>query len=181
MAENTAEKDALKASKDAEKAAKKAKQDRIKQSKPQKDGSFFARAGKSVKKFWKDFIGTIKKIVWPSGNQVLKNSLVVLVTILVIGLVVFGIDRGLTFVIQKGSDLAIKAGEDRAAAESTVVDMPTDPTTVSDITEVTSETETSEAGETTEAGETAEAEENTAETAETTTEAAETTTEAAAN
>ena len=38
------EKDAVKAAKDAEKAAKKAKQDRIKQSKPKKEGTVASRA-----------------------------------------------------------------------------------------------------------------------------------------
>ena len=56
MADNIADKDALKAQKDAEKAAKKAKQDRIKQSKPKKEGTVLSRAGKSVKKFWKDSV-----------------------------------------------------------------------------------------------------------------------------
>ena len=119
MADNIADKEALKAQKDAEKAAKKAKQDRIKQSKPKKEGNVLSRAGKSVKKFWKDFIGTVKKIVWPSGKQVLKNSLVVLATILVIGLVVFGIDRGLSFVISQGSKLAVSAGEQLLAEDET--------------------------------------------------------------
>ena len=119
MAENTADKDALKEAKEAEKAAKKAKQDRIKQSKPKKEGTVISRALAAVKKFWKDFIGTIKKIVWPSAKQVLKNSLVVLATILVIGLVVFGIDRGLTFVISQGSKLAVSAGEQLLGEDET--------------------------------------------------------------
>gem|GEM_PF-52414 len=109
------DKDVLKAQKEAEKAAKKAKQDRIKQSKPKKDGTFFSRAGNSVKKFWKDFTGTIKKIVWPGRKQVLKSSAVVLVSIIVVGLVIFGFDRGLNALFSLGEDLA----EDLGAAYST--------------------------------------------------------------
>lgn len=123
MAENT-DKDALKATKEAEKAAKKAKQERIRQSKPKKDGSAFSRAGKAVKKFWKDFTGTCKKIVWPSGQQVLKNSLVVLATIAVVGTAVWLIDMGLTNIFDLGKDgvvaLAEYVGGDEAAeAEET--------------------------------------------------------------
>ncbi|MBQ7638477.1 MAG: preprotein translocase subunit SecE [Clostridia bacterium] len=108
------DKDLLKAEKEAEKAAKKAKQERIKQSKPKKDGTIVSRAGKSVKKFWKDFTGTIKKIVWPSRLQVLKSSAVVLVSIIVVGLVIFGFDRGLNALFSLGEDLA----EDLGAAYS---------------------------------------------------------------
>ena len=112
------DKDALKAAKEAEKAAKKAKQERIKQSKPKKDGTVFSRIGKSVKKFWKDFTGTVKKIVWPGPVQVLKSSAVVLASIIVVGLVIFGFDRGLNFLFNKGTELAGKLGEQVAVTES---------------------------------------------------------------
>jgi preprotein translocase subunit SecE len=120
MAENT-DKEALKAAKEAEKAAKKAKQDRIKQSKPKKDGSAFSRAGKAVKKFFKDFTGTCKKIVWPTGKQVIKNSLVVLATIIVIGAVVALIDFGLTKIFDLGEQGVVSLAEyvgDKDATET---------------------------------------------------------------
>jgi len=120
MAENT-DKEALKAAKDAEKAAKKAKQERIKQSKPKKDGSAFSRAGKAVKKFFKDFTGTCKKIVWPTGKQVIKNSLVVLATIIVIGAVVALIDFGLTKIFDLGEQGVVSLAEyvgDKDATET---------------------------------------------------------------
>ena len=167
MAENTAGNGSVKSAKDEEKAAKKAKQDRIKQNKPKKDGTVFSRAGTSVKKYWKDFIGTIKKIVWPSGNQVIKNSLVVLVTILVIGLVVFGIDQGLTFVISKGTDGVIALGSMSASDDETTEAAEELPTEAAEITTVEAAEETTAAGEeiTSEAADetTAEAEEQTVE------------------
>lgn len=116
---NTTDKEALKAAKEAEKAAEKAKKERIKQSKPKKDGSVFSRAGGAVKKFWKDFVGTVKKVVWPPANQVLKSSVVVLITILVIGLVVFGIDRGLQALYKVGSEAVVELGEKNKAEEET--------------------------------------------------------------
>lgn len=119
MAENT-DKEALKAAKEAEKAAKKAKQERIKQSKPKKNGSAFSRAGNTVKKFFKDFVGTCKKIVWPTGKQVLKNSLVVLATIIIIGAIVALIDFGLTKIFDLGEQgvvaLAEYVGEEETTA-----------------------------------------------------------------
>ena len=120
MAENT-DKEALKSAKEAEKAAKKAKQERIKQSKPKKDGSAFSRAGKAVKKFFKDFTGTCKKIVWPTGKQVIKNSLVVLATIIVIGAVVALIDFGLTKIFDLGEQGVVSLAEyvgDKDATET---------------------------------------------------------------
>ena len=114
------EKDALKAAKDAEKAAKKAKQDRIKASKPKKEGTVLSRTGKSVKKFWKDFTGTVKKIVWPSRAQVLKSSAVVLVSIIVVGLVIFGFDRGLTALFDFGTKQASELGSQLAGEETTL-------------------------------------------------------------
>ncbi len=133
MAENTADKEALKAAKEAEKAAKKAKQERVKQSKPKKEGNVFSRAGRAVKKFWKDFTGTVKKVVWPGAKQVLKSSLIVLVTILVVGLVIFGIDQGLTALFGAGSKLAVSAGEQLAAQD--------EPTTAEGETAAEGETE----------------------------------------
>lgn len=111
------DKDILKAEKEAEKAAKKAKQERIKQSKPKKDGTFISRTGKSVKKFWKDFTGTVKKIVWPGRTQVLKSSAVVLASIIVVGLVIFGIDSGLTALFSAGENLAEEIGSSVGAKE----------------------------------------------------------------
>ena len=111
------EKDAVKAAKDAEKAAKKAKQERIKQSKPKKEGNVASRAGKSIKKFWKDFTGTVKKVVWPGRAQVLKSSAVGLASIIVVGLVIWGFDQGLTALFGAGKDLAGKLGEQVAVTE----------------------------------------------------------------
>ena len=121
MAENT-DKEALKAAKDAEKAAKKAKQERIKQSKPKKDGNAFSRAGSAVKKFFKDFVGTCKKIVWPTGKQVVKNSLVVLATIIVIGGVVALIDFGLTKIFDLGEQGVVALAEYVGEEETTAAD-----------------------------------------------------------
>ena len=61
-----------------------------------KKGNPFKRAGKAIVKFCKDFKGEIKKITWPGAKMVLKRTLVVLVSIVVIGLVVFAIDLGLS-------------------------------------------------------------------------------------
>ena len=120
MAENNADKEAMKLAKEAEKAAEKAKKERIKQSKPKKEGNAFSRAGAGIKKFWKDFTGTCKKVVWPSGKQVLKSSLVVLVSIIVVGAVIFGFDTGINALFEQGAKLSSSLGE-KAAGDSTTM------------------------------------------------------------
>ena len=149
MAENT-DKEALKAAKEAEKAAKKAKQERIKQSKPKKEGSAFSRAGKAVKKFFKDFTGTCKKIVWPTGKQVVKNSLVVLATIVVIGAIVALIDFGLTKIFDLGEQGVVSMAEyvaDRNATETDAAEEEADADQEADAAEEAAETPADEATE----------------------------------
>ncbi|MBQ8209813.1 MAG: preprotein translocase subunit SecE [Clostridia bacterium] len=94
-----AEKEALKAQKQAEKEALKAKKERIKQSKPKKEGNIFTRMLNAIKKFFKDFKGTCKKVIWPDRKTVLKNTLIVFVTVVVVGagiwLVDFAFSRGI--------------------------------------------------------------------------------------
>lgn len=57
-----------------------------------KKENFFSRTGKNVSKFFRDVKSEIKKIVWPTPQVVFKNTGVVLVTIIVIGLFIFGLD-----------------------------------------------------------------------------------------
>ena len=51
-----------------------------------------ARFFKRVTKFFRDCKGEIKKIVWPTPKATFKNTGVVLVTIIVLGLFVFLLD-----------------------------------------------------------------------------------------
>ena len=153
MAEKNIDKEALKAEKEALKAAEKAKQERIKASKPKKEGTIVSRGTAAVKKFCKDFVGTCKKVTWPTGKQVIKNAGVVLATIAVVAVAVFAVDWVLTEVFDLGKNAAVALGEQFAIEETTAT------------TETTTGEETT-AEETTAEGETAEettAEETTAE------------------
>lgn len=47
---------------------------------------------KRVAKFFRDCKGEIKKIVWPTPQAALKSTGVVLATIVVVGVFIFGID-----------------------------------------------------------------------------------------
>lgn len=56
-----------------------------------------------VGKFFRDTRSEFKKISWPSKKQVWNNTLIVLVTVLVFGVVVWGLD----FVLSSLRDLMI--------------------------------------------------------------------------
>ena len=119
-----ADKEALKAQKQAEKEALKAKKERIKQSKPKKSdqGNIFVRMGRAIKKFFKDFKGTCKKVIWPDRKTVLRNTLIVFVTVLIVGvgiwLVDFAFTRGIRGV-QNAVEEHVSAQEENEAAETT--------------------------------------------------------------
>lgn len=57
-----------------------------------KDENFFARAGKRISKFFRETKSEVKKMVWPTPQSVFRNTGVVLATIILIGLFVFGLD-----------------------------------------------------------------------------------------
>ena len=76
MAENT-EKKVLKANKADKPAPKKDK----------KPGLF-----KRIGKWFRDIGSEIKKITWPTMNQTLKNTLIVIVMVLVVGAIVWIMD-----------------------------------------------------------------------------------------
>jgi preprotein translocase subunit SecE len=63
------------------------------------NGNIFVRAGKAIKKFCKDLKGEIKKIVWPDAKTVLKSTAVVLLVVAVCGVVIFGVDQLLIFLL----------------------------------------------------------------------------------
>lgn len=119
MAEKNIDKEALKAEKEALKAAERAKKERIKASKPKKEGTVVSRGTSAVKKFCKDFVGTCKKVTWPTGQQVIKNAGVVLATIAVVAVAVFAVDWVLTEVFDLGKQAAINLGEQFAIEETT--------------------------------------------------------------
>ena len=58
----------------------------------EKKPNALVRFAKKMTKFFRDCTGEVKKIVWPAPKSVFKNMGVVLVTMLIVGLFVFGLD-----------------------------------------------------------------------------------------
>ena len=83
-----------------------------------KKGNPFKKAGKAIKEFFKNFKGECKKITWPSGKTVLNSSLVVIAVVAIVGVVIFGIDTGISAIIDALVGLASKQ-EAKDVAEAT--------------------------------------------------------------
>ncbi len=77
--------------------------------------------GAKIKKFFKDFKGEWKKVTWPTGKTVFNHSIVVIVIVLIVGLVIFGIDTGLTAIIDALVEVA--NNKDAQSATATVQQM----------------------------------------------------------
>ena len=99
-AAKAAEKAAKKEKKAARKAAKEAQKNAAKKEGKEKLG-FFAR----IAKFFRDYKSEFKKLVWPTRQQLAKNSAVVLVSVAVCGLALWGVDYALEALIHALYDL----------------------------------------------------------------------------
>ena len=49
-----------------------------------------------VAKYFRDLKGEFKKIVWPSKKQIINNTIVVIIAIIVCGLFIWAMDLGLS-------------------------------------------------------------------------------------
>lgn len=63
-----------------------------KENKPKKSNGFL--------KFFRDLKGEFKKIVWPSKKQIINNTFIVIVAILVVGVFIWLVDLGLAELVK---------------------------------------------------------------------------------
>lgn len=68
-----------------------------KNKKPEKKPNIFKKMGKGIAKFFRDTKSEIKKIVWPTPKSTFKNTGIVLLAMILVGVVIFGLDYGLQF------------------------------------------------------------------------------------
>ena len=66
-----------------------------------KKPNFLVRTGKRFSKWFREMKSELKKVVWPSGKQLLNNTIIVLVAVLIVGVIVCLFD----FVAGLGIDL----------------------------------------------------------------------------
>ena len=60
--------------------------------KKQKQGNIFSRAGKRIAKWFRELVSEGTKVVWPTGKQVVNNTWVVILCILLVGVFVWVLD-----------------------------------------------------------------------------------------
>ena len=53
-----------------------------------KKENWFKRTWGKVRKYFRELRSELKKVVWPNGKQLLNNTLVVLASVLVVGVIV---------------------------------------------------------------------------------------------
>lgn len=83
----------------------------------EKKPNAFVRTGRrGVKKFFRDVKGECKKVIWPDKKMVLKSTLIVLVSIAVVGAVIALIDLGLSQIVKALVALAKGSGAEAVKA-----------------------------------------------------------------
>lgn len=75
-----------------EKADKKAKDKKAKDKKP--------GLGAKIKAGWKNYIGEVKKITWPTFGQTMNNTVVVIISMIVMGIFTASLDVVFQYVIK---------------------------------------------------------------------------------
>ncbi len=58
----------------------------------EKKPNFFVRTGRKLSKWFREMRSELRKVVWPSGKQLLNNTLVVLGVALLVGIVIWILD-----------------------------------------------------------------------------------------
>lgn len=65
----------------------------------EKKPNFFKRTGAKIAKFWRDYGSEMKKVVWMPWKDVRKNTVLVVIAVIVISVVIglldFGFDKAI--------------------------------------------------------------------------------------
>ena len=57
-----------------------------------KEPNFFSRTTTKISKWFREMKSELRKVVWPSGKQLLNNTLIVFGAVVVVGVIVFAFD-----------------------------------------------------------------------------------------
>ena len=57
-----------------------------------KKPNIFVRFGRGISKWFREMKSELKKVVWPSGSQLVNNTLIVLAAVVIVGVVVYCFD-----------------------------------------------------------------------------------------
>ena len=64
--------------------------------------------GKRIAKWWREMKSELKKVVWPSSKQVVNNTIVAVVVIVISAIVIWGFDEIAQLIVQAVLKLAGK-------------------------------------------------------------------------
>ena len=70
------------------------------ETKKQESGNVFTRTGKRISKWFREMRSELKKVVWPSRKQLIQNTLVVLLCVLVVGVFIWIFDAVANLLVQ---------------------------------------------------------------------------------
>ena len=59
------------------------------------------KSGNKIVRFFKELKSELKKVVWPSKGQVIKNTLILIAAVIIIGIVIWVLDLAFGFGISK--------------------------------------------------------------------------------
>ena len=73
--------------------------------KGEKKENFFVRFGKKIKKLCRDLVSEMKKVVWTPKNEVVKNTKLVVITVIAIAATILVIDTAFAWLINTTAGL----------------------------------------------------------------------------
>jgi len=65
-----------------------------------KEGNWFSRAWKAVKRWFREMKSELKKVVWPNRKTTTKNVIIALTVMVVSGIVVWAFDQIAMLIVQ---------------------------------------------------------------------------------
>ena len=57
-----------------------------------KKPNFFVRTGRAISKWFREMKSELKKVVWPTKSQMINNTVIVLVSVLIVGIFIWVFD-----------------------------------------------------------------------------------------
>ena len=68
--------------------------------KANKKANFFVRTFTRIKKWFREMKSELKKVVWPTGKQVVNNVLITLACVVIVGIFIWIFDLGANFAVE---------------------------------------------------------------------------------
>ena len=87
---------------------------------------------KKQRSFWKDFKAELKKVIWPTRSQVVNNTIIVLVIVIIITAICFVLDLAFEALNTYGIDRLKSMVQDSISETNETTDETTDSNSVED-------------------------------------------------